>query len=157
VGGCGNVSLRIIREFVYRSVFADLQPTDFWQFVFTGHNVLCPQEHVCYCDGFGICFGGKKEYDKFLVKYREKTDAEGKLDKWKEQYGNLTEQIAEAKTEKMREQLLEELGRDKELEGKFERHKAYCDRKVDMAKERGTVAKNRAQEAGRRWREGDGF
>lgn len=28
-----------------------------WQFVFTGQHFYCPAQHLCYCDGFGICFG----------------------------------------------------------------------------------------------------
>ena len=36
-----------------------------WQFFFTGINVVCPKEHVCYCDGFGVCFGGKEVYDAY--------------------------------------------------------------------------------------------
>jgi hypothetical protein len=119
--------------------------------------VLCPQEHVCYCDGYGICFGGKKEYDKYLVKYREKTDAEGQLETWKEQYGNLTEQIAQAKTDKIREKALEEVGRDRELQGKIDGLKAWCAKRTELAKERGSVAKYRAMEAGRSWRDGDGY
>lgn len=43
-----------------------------WQFVFTGENVVCPKEHVCYCDGFGVCFGGEEEYEAYWVKNRER-------------------------------------------------------------------------------------
>lgn len=28
-----------------------------WQYVFAGVYEFCPKEHVCYCDGYGVCFG----------------------------------------------------------------------------------------------------
>ena len=31
-----------------------------WQFVFTGNHTVCPMMHICYCDGYGFCFGGEK-------------------------------------------------------------------------------------------------
>ncbi|EED11420.1 conserved hypothetical protein [Talaromyces stipitatus ATCC 10500] len=27
-----------------------------WHVIFTGDNVVCPQEHLCLCDGYGLCF-----------------------------------------------------------------------------------------------------
>ena len=36
-----------------------------WQFLFTGQSIVCPAEHICYCDGFGVCFGGDTEYKAF--------------------------------------------------------------------------------------------
>ena len=36
-----------------------------WQFLFTGKSTVCPAEHICYCDGFGVCFGGDAEYKNF--------------------------------------------------------------------------------------------
>ena len=36
-----------------------------WQFLFTGQSTVCPAEHICYCDGFGVCFGGDTEYKDF--------------------------------------------------------------------------------------------
>ncbi|KAF3481770.1 uncharacterized protein GIQ15_04529 [Arthroderma uncinatum] len=36
-----------------------------WQYVFAGVEELCPEEHVCYCEGYGICFNGKHEYDYY--------------------------------------------------------------------------------------------
>jgi hypothetical protein len=123
--------------------------TDFWQFIFTGKNVHCPVEHVCYCDGYGVCFGGKKEFDKYMDKQREKDRVEKQLESWREKYGNLTEQVKEAKDEKSRTRLLEETGLDFELEGKIKRLKTWCEKRADLAKERGRDAKLRAAEVGR--------
>ena len=36
-----------------------------WHFVFTGEHLYCPAQHLCYCDGFGICFGGDESFDEF--------------------------------------------------------------------------------------------
>ena len=33
-----------------------------WQFLFGLVHEFCPEEHVCYCDGYGYCFGGAEEY-----------------------------------------------------------------------------------------------
>lgn len=30
-----------------------------WHFVFTGKHLYCPAQHLCYCDGFGICSDGE--------------------------------------------------------------------------------------------------
>ncbi|KAF1809379.1 hypothetical protein P152DRAFT_461565 [Eremomyces bilateralis CBS 781.70] len=44
-----------------------------WQYIFTGHSEVCPSESSCYCDGFGICFGGDKKLKEWmsLLKQRE--------------------------------------------------------------------------------------
>lgn len=36
-----------------------------WQFLFTGQSIYCPAEHICYCGGFGLCFGGASEFEAF--------------------------------------------------------------------------------------------
>ncbi len=38
--------------------------TDIW----TGNAVHCPEEHECYCKGYGICFGGKERYQELMDK-----------------------------------------------------------------------------------------
>jgi len=32
-----------------------------WQYIFTGNAVYCPAMSSCYCDGYGLCFGGEKK------------------------------------------------------------------------------------------------
>jgi hypothetical protein len=34
-----------------------------WQFLFAGVAELCPAMNVCYCDGYGVCFGGAQEME----------------------------------------------------------------------------------------------
>ncbi|KAI5801158.1 hypothetical protein EDC01DRAFT_509299 [Geopyxis carbonaria] len=50
-----------------------------WHYIFTGKTVLCPQEHVCYCDGYGMCFGGQDEYDAYMVLKHETAQKEESL------------------------------------------------------------------------------
>ena len=38
-----------------------------WQWVFAGVEELCPEEHICYCDGYGVCMGNKENYDAFFI------------------------------------------------------------------------------------------
>lgn len=127
-----------------------------WQFVFTGENVVCPKEHVCYCDGFGVCFGGEDEYNDYYVKFREKEDLEEELKKWKE----INEEPAKLREKgniEIEEDLTSEARVDFELEGKIKELQAWCDERKQLAKEHGDVAMNRALEAGRPWEDGDGF
>lgn len=42
-----------------------------WQYVFAGVHEFCPEEHVCYCDGYELCFGGKQEFE-YWFSVREK-------------------------------------------------------------------------------------
>ncbi|KAK0125123.1 hypothetical protein ONS96_008987 [Cadophora gregata f. sp. sojae] len=120
-----------------------------WQFIFTGKNVACPKEYVCYCDGFGICFGGEKEYDAYQEKVKERTQLEEELktwtdlnDKWKS-----GDRAAEQP----------EPGKDTELFQKIDANIAWCELKQKEAKVRGDVAQYRALEAGREWNDGDGY
>ncbi|KAG4436088.1 hypothetical protein IFR05_008444 [Cadophora sp. M221] len=120
-----------------------------WQFIFTGRNVVCPKEHVCYCDGFGICFGGEKEYDTYQETVRERTNMEEELKIWNDM--NMKWNSGDKGVERP------EIGKDTELTEKIDANLAWCDLKKQEAKERGDVAKFRAQEMGREWNDGDGF
>lgn len=67
-----------------------------WHYIFTGHEVYCPAQNTCYCDGYGICFGGRQKYEEYeekqkrrdtlfleldtLVKKGEQARVEGKQD-----------------------------------------------------------------------------
>lgn len=50
-----------------------------WQFLWTGREVLCPDETACYCDGYGICFG-KDGLKKWVDKRRELWYVRGRRD-----------------------------------------------------------------------------
>lgn len=129
-----------------------------WQFVFTGKNVVCPKEHVCYCDGFGVCFGGEEEYDAYCAKNSERVRLEEELQKWRETddiMRLLREEGRQDEAAAMMEKL--EVGKNLELDGRIQGLKAWCEQRREWAKQHGDVAMNRAIEAGRDWRDGDGF
>lgn len=106
-----------------------------WQYIFAGVHEFCPEEHVCYCDGYGVCFGGKTEFEywfsvrekwRILVKTRDEL-GDGEL----EEKDKLTSQM-------------------NALQEEMDNLKA-------SALERGKGSKNRAIEVGRGWKDGDGF
>jgi hypothetical protein len=41
-----------------------------WQYVFAGVYEFCPEEHVCYCDGYGGFFRGELEFE-YWFSFRE--------------------------------------------------------------------------------------
>jgi hypothetical protein len=127
-----------------------------WQFIFTGQNIYCPKEHICYCDGYGICFGGEKEYVAYWEKDYKKKQLEQELREWrvKEAIKKATE---EGRIDENEELEVPEWGRDIELEEKIEEINHELDVIRDAAKAKGDDPMNRALEAGRTWGEGDGF
>ena len=56
-----------------------------WQFLFTGQSIYCPAEHICYCCGFGLCFGGASEFEEFLELRRKKQSLELEATELREQ------------------------------------------------------------------------
>ena len=38
-----------------------------WQYIWTGEAEVCPQMNRCYCDGYGVCFGGKAPFDEWFA------------------------------------------------------------------------------------------
>ncbi|KAB2572816.1 hypothetical protein DBV05_g8515 [Lasiodiplodia theobromae] len=39
-----------------------------YQYIWLGVPQLCPKEHVCYCDLYGVCFGGEAYYEDYYAK-----------------------------------------------------------------------------------------
>lgn len=110
-----------------------------WHILFTGEVEFCPSQNNCYCDGYGICFGGEQYVQDWLDRKSRKDDMH--------LYAN-------------------ELKRRNEAENYFEINKlrAYAAEmeiqlglELDAAIERGNDPKVRAAECGREWNEGDGF
>ena len=109
-----------------------------WQYIFTGESEVCPPEHECYCDGYGICYGGKAELDNWLhiLRHRELLDEE--VQRLSENNMEQTVEAAEKRAEASK------------LNGELNRLRAE-------AMERGKDPRSRAIECGRPWKEGDGF
>ncbi|KLJ06534.1 hypothetical protein EMPG_10077 [Blastomyces silverae] len=129
-----------------------------WQVVFTGKNVFCPAQHTCYCDGYGLCFGGEKGMDEYFKLVRERRRGERELNKWKK-LGKVIQEAIEKGLSDDEIQKMEkpEPGRDAVLEREIEDKRQKLAMIVEKAKERGKDPRIRAEEAGREWKEGDGF
>lgn len=128
-----------------------------WQFVFTGKNVVCPKEHVCLCDGFGVCFGGEKELKEWYAKDEEWKALERLLKtnlKEAEEIKALTEEGKQQEAEHLE---IPDPGREGELKKQIKTLQGWCKKRKEEAKVHGDLASNRAKEAGREWKDGDGF
>ncbi|KAF2476588.1 uncharacterized protein BDR25DRAFT_300532 [Lindgomyces ingoldianus] len=128
-----------------------------WQFVFTGNNVFCPEEHICFCDGFGMCFGGKQEYDDFTKVKNELHDRENDLREWEDKKKAIEEAKEEGRFEEANQLEVPEPGKDQEFKKEIERIRPIVDKLKNEARERGKDPKNRAKETGREWHDGDDF
>jgi hypothetical protein len=128
-----------------------------WQFVFTGQNVYCPKEHICFCDQYGSCFGGEDAYSDYVNLKNELGDRERDLREWEEKGKAREEAEQEGELEKL--ELLEkpEEGKDEEFKREIDRLRPIVDGLKGDAEERGKDPQNRALEAGREWTEGDDF
>lgn len=132
-----------------------------WQYVFTGESSLCPVEHICYCDGFGVCFGDEATYNSWWEIRNERDglngawlDWEAAIKKWN---GLLEEGRSEAEIEQTEDMQRPAPGKDQEYGARIDTLQKEMDRLLREAKERGRDPRLRAVEAGRRWSEGDGF
>ncbi|EME79442.1 uncharacterized protein MYCFIDRAFT_212224 [Pseudocercospora fijiensis CIRAD86] len=124
-----------------------------WQFIFKGEHVYCPASWSCYCDGFGLCFGGEAEYLKYvrlqsgkdrLIQGVDEINAKGREGIEASEDGKYDLPDAEAKRRVSFRKAIEDI--DIEIK-----------RMLTIAKERGNNPKLRAEELGRKWEEGDGF
>ena len=126
-----------------------------WQFLFTGQSVYCPVEHICYCDGYGVCFGDQAGYNDFEKLRQAKQEYEEEFKDSKNHAttsGDIPRNTINSTTQKTLE--VERLSRlsdyiealDKELKAR-----------IEGAIEHGNDPRNRAEECGRSWKEGDGF
>lgn len=106
-----------------------------WQYVFAGVHEFCPEEHVCYCDGYGVCFGGKTEFENWF-------SIRAKWRNMLKERDTLGDEAVDSK-EKITAQM-------DALQDEMDRLKAN-------ALERGKNPQNRASEAERSWATGDGF
>ncbi len=126
-----------------------------WQYVFTGKAASCPAEHMCYCDGFGVCFGGENQYRDFLEIQREKERMEAELDdskNGKKGDGEAINQGAITRSASLGQPI-----RSSYLSDQIQALNKELELRKTDALERGDYAKYRAQECGRPWKQGDSF
>lgn len=128
-----------------------------WHYLFTGQNILCPKEHVCYCDGYGICFGGEKEYDAFFGQVHEKEHLEMKLTNWERQAEKIREMEEAGQIDEAQPLDVPKFGEDIKLKEQIKELDTWIVKTKQEAMERGNSPMHRAKEVGRPWNEGDGF
>lgn len=128
-----------------------------WQYVFTGQNVVCVEENVCLCDGYGFCFGGPDEFRAFQDLEAERNELQQQLEDWQWlasdiEMARLNEDLDESAALN-----IPQPGQDASLEKELEEKERKLQELYEAAIERGKDPKHRALEAGRPWKEGDGF
>lgn len=128
-----------------------------WQVVFTGKNVFCPKTHVCLCDGFGICFGGEKESNAYFDLHHEIRGLEVELQKLEDATDRIEEVISKEGPEILKTLEMPSENAINELMEKLDIKTRQLMQMKSDALTRGMEPKNRAVEAGRPWKEGDGF
>ncbi|KAA8642280.1 hypothetical protein EYZ11_008875 [Aspergillus tanneri] len=128
-----------------------------WHVVFTGDNVVCPKENVCYCDGYGVCFGGEAEYDEFRKIGRQKQELEEELNRWYGQAEVIEVARLRGNLGETSDLAVPEPGLDLSLQEQIYEKQLLQDEILANATIRGEDPRARASEAGRPWKEGDGF
>ncbi|KAF2848214.1 hypothetical protein T440DRAFT_481058 [Plenodomus tracheiphilus IPT5] len=111
-----------------------------WHYIFTGHEVHCPAMNSCYCDGYGICFGGRQKYEDYFTLQDERNLENEKLEVF-----NKREEEAkkEGKDVGFTDIEVEERKRLQEVVGKMDRE---MDVLREEAKKRGDDPKARREE-----------
>lgn len=118
-----------------------------WQYLWVGRWEVCPEEHMCYCDGFGVCMGSKGEFEGWF--------------RTREEFRELEQRIAGLEVEEGIQVGERPTKVSEEVEGQWRGRKKRLEDDLEMLKRRALVkgmdAKFRAEECGRPWRQGDGF
>lgn len=128
-----------------------------WQYIFTGEASHCPNERICYCDGFGACFGSDEGYSRWYELKGQKDDINGEWLKWEDQGATITKLLEDGDYETANGMEPPKPGMDMEYKMQIDELQQEMDRLLTIALDRGADPKNRAKEAGRPWKEGDGF
>ena len=128
-----------------------------WQYIFTGRHVVCPAEHHCYCDGFGICFGGEAPYNAFLQLRKQMETLEMKLDILKTQEQSSKTAVQQGTTDISASTHTTSPLWYSHLDDQIQAMKNELrSRKMD-ALERGQDPRQQAEECGRSWERDDVF
>jgi hypothetical protein len=120
-----------------------------WQFVFTGENIYCPQEHRCFCEQFGICFGSEENYNDFVALRNELSAREADLREWNDKKKAIEEAKEDGRLDEVKQLKKPESGQDREFLKEIERLRPVVDRLKQEATERGKHSRKRTSEAGR--------
>lgn len=121
-----------------------------WQFLFTGQSIYCPAEHICYCGGFGLCFGGASKFEEFEELRRKKRNFELEMDELRDRRALSRETDTEIRQSNASAVRYAYLNNQIEI---LEQELAL---KKEFALERGMNPNNRAEECGTIWKRTEG-
>ena len=128
-----------------------------WQYVFTGEAVVCPEMSQCYCDGYGICFGGPEKFNEWFELRYVLREHEGELSQWRLKQSVIEDAKLGGTLDEVSQLEVPEVGRDEWLMGQIGALRDQLQERKYAALEQGRFAEVRAQEAGRPYRDGDSF
>ena len=128
-----------------------------WQYIFTGKGAMCPAEHLCYCDTYGICFGGNAQYEDFVQLGYKKEALASDLEKWKEAKHLYNEQSFSGALNNTKNITAPDQKQYELMEEQIRSLDTERERRKEKALTRGNDPRLRAMECGRPWKEGDGF
>ena len=115
-----------------------------WQYVFTGHGTYCPVEHICYCDGFGVCFGGEIQYQRFIELRTQKSHYELQLKDLQQKKIDASEGFEVAKVNATLHEI--EIGREVYLQDRISALVQEIEDRKQEALERGQNFNDKAKE-----------
>jgi len=128
-----------------------------WQFIFTRQGAVCPAEHLCYCDAFGLCFGGSRQYDDFVQLVRDKEKTQKELEEWKGADKAFKNRIVDDSVSATSTHTPPSPEESAHLEERIKFMEREAKDRTKAALVRGDDAVLRAEECGRPWNDGDGF
>lgn len=153
-----------LRDWIHRTDLSDyLSGRVFeylWQYIFSSASTHCPSMDACYCDGYGVCFGGYDVFNDYFKLRYEMNEFKEELREWwrrSDRIEQLKKHTISGKLPEDAQVDFPEHGRDAWLETKIAEMHAELEKRKAAAIERGKDPRNRAMEAGRPWKEGDGF
>lgn len=128
-----------------------------WQYVFAGEPVLCPDESVCLCDGYGFCFGGLDNLRAFQAAMEERDELQLESDNfdWMSEDLETTKNFGEL--DETMDLNIPPPGGKSENEGPLAAKTREVEALLENALARGNDPRLRAEEVGRPWKDGDGF
>jgi hypothetical protein len=75
------------REWLFNTNLTDATSGRVWEFtwhyVFSGKAQVCPEPHICYCDGFGVCFESLAAFNAWHAMDRDRVILEEEYKDWK--------------------------------------------------------------------------
>ncbi|KAJ5566207.1 hypothetical protein N7535_007845 [Penicillium sp. DV-2018c] len=128
-----------------------------WQYIFTGQAVLCPDEHVCLCDGYGFCFDGADGWQAYREAESQKDELQRELDNWLWMSDEMVLADLEDESNETGKPALSEEEKTDDIINRLQEKEREVFSRLSGALERGQNPQYRALEAGRPWKEGDGF